>query len=93
MAQAGSSGPAFNSIYLQAVADLAAADGNRQWLLVGATSAAAAALWDSDHTSAGTTYGANWDGANAYYDQGNLDVLTQAGTARLFAVLADAGLQ
>lgn len=90
MAQAGASGPAFNSIYLQAAADLAAADGNPQWLRIGETSASAAALWDQDHTSAGTTYGANWDGANAYYDPGNLDVLTQAGTATLFAILADA---
>jgi hypothetical protein len=90
MAQAGASGPAFNSIYLQAAADLTAADGNPQWLRIGETSAAAAALWDQDHTPAGTTYGANWDGANAYYDPGNLDVLTQAGTARLFAILSDA---
>lgn len=93
MAQAGPSGPAFNSIYLQAAADLAAADGNPQWLRIGETSASAAALWDQDHTSAGMTYGANWDGVNAHYDPGNLDVLTQAGTARLFAILADARLR
>jgi len=93
MAQAGASGPAFNSIYLQAAADLTAADGNPRWLQIGETSASAAALRDQDQTSAGTTYGANWDGVNAYYDPGNLDVLTQAGTARLFAILADARLR
>ena len=86
MAQAGPSGPAFNSIYLQAAADLTAADGNQQWLRIGVTSAAAAASWDADQS----TYGANWDGVNAYYDAGNLDVLTQAGTVRLFAILAAA---
>jgi len=62
MAQAGASGPAFDSIYLQAAADLAAADGNRQWRRIGAASASAAARWDQDQTSAGTTYGANWEG-------------------------------
>jgi hypothetical protein len=93
MAQAGPSGPAFNGIYLRAAADLAAADGNRQWLAIGETSASAAARWDADDASAGTTYGANWDGVNAYYDQGNLDVLTQAGTVRLFAILANARLR
>lgn len=87
MAQAGPSGPAFNSIYLQAAADLTAADGNAQWLRIGVTSASAAALWDQDHTPTGTTYGANWDGVNAHYDPGNLDVLTQAGAARLFAIM------
>jgi Glycosyl hydrolase family 76 len=92
MAQSGASGPAFNSVYLQAAADLTATDGNPQWLRIGETSASAAVLWDQDRTSAGTTYGANWDGANAYYDPGNLDVLSQAGTARLFAILADARL-
>lgn len=90
MAQAGASGPAFNSIYLQAAADLTAADGNPQWLRLGETSASAAVLWDQGRTPAGTTYGANWDGVNAYYDPGNLDVLTQAGTVRLLAILADA---
>jgi hypothetical protein len=86
MAQAGPSGPAFNSIYLQAAADLTAADGNQQWLRIGVTSAAAAASSDADQA----TYGANWDGVNAYYDAGDLDVLTQAGTVRLFAILAAA---
>jgi hypothetical protein len=93
MAQAGPSGPAFNGIYLQAAADLAAADGNRQWLAIGETSASAAARWDADDASAAATYGANWDGVNAHYDPGNLDVLTQAGTVRLFATLADARLR
>jgi hypothetical protein len=87
MAQAGPSGPAFNSIYLRAAADLAAADGNPRWLRAGETSAFAAALWDRE----GATYGANWDGVNAYYDPGHLDVLTQAGTVRLFAILAAEG--
>ena len=86
MEQAGPSGPPFNAIYLQAAADLSAADGNPQWLQIGATSARAAALWDEATT--GTTYGANWDGVNAYYDPGHLDVLSQAGTTRLFAILA-----
>jgi hypothetical protein len=86
MAQAGPSGPAFNSIYLQAAADLSAADGNPQWLRIAETSASAAAMWDQ----AGSTYGANWDGVNAHYDPGHLDVLTQAGTTRLFAILAGA---
>lgn len=91
MEQAGPSGPAFNAIYLQATASLSAADGNPQWLQIGATSAAAAALWDQQQASAGTTYGTNWDGVNAYYDPGHLDVLSQAGTTRLFAILAGPG--
>ncbi len=88
MEQAGPSGPPFNAIYLQAAADLSAADGNRQWLQIGATSAQAAALWDASPAAEGTTYGANWDGVNAYYDPGHLDVLSQAGTTRLFAIMA-----
>jgi len=84
MEQAGPSGPAFNAIYLQAAADLSASDRNPQWLQIRATSAAATALWDQ----AGSTYGANWDGVNAYYDPAHLDVLSQAGTTRLFAILA-----
>jgi hypothetical protein len=88
MVQAGPSGPPFNAIYLQAAASLSAADGNPHWLQVGATSARAAALWDGSQAATGTTYGANWDGVNAYYDPGHLDVLSQAGTTRLFAILA-----
>jgi hypothetical protein len=56
-----------------------------------AESARAAALWDQEQTAAGTTYGANWGGVNAYYDPAHLDVLTQAGTTRPFAILAWAG--
>jgi hypothetical protein len=92
MEQALASGPAFNSIYLQAAAGLAAVDGKAQWLQMGITSARAAVLWDQDQTAAGTTYGANWDGVNAFYDPAHLDVLSQAGTARMFAILAGARL-
>ena len=88
MEQAGPSGPAFNSIYLQSVADLAAVDGQTRWLQAGATSARAAALWDQQVTPAGVSFGADWAGVNEYYDPGHLDVLSQAGTTRLFAIMA-----
>jgi hypothetical protein len=88
MEGAGSSGPAFNSIYLEGAQLLSRLDRNPAWLQIGETSARAATLWDALPAATGTTYGANWGGVNTWYAANHLDVLSQAGTGRLFALLS-----
>jgi len=90
---ASASGPAFDAIYLRGARMLAQADGNEAWLAPARGSARAAVLWDAQAGGGGTTYGQDWSGVNTWYDAAHMDVLTQAGTAGLFALLARASAE